>query len=1182
MWKKQPGKSLSGPSRHSLQSDFDEVSSEVDGVSDCSQQSNAQQIARKESASVWRWKTALAIMLLITTAFVVASAFIFLNSEELLVFEDTFYQYAFTIRDVAHYNARSILESFESKADTITSFAISSDLQWPFLTIPHFETRFEHSRNDSFAEVIAFAPLITTYQRNFWEKYSVMNQNWMKESLKKLENDNMIGSIDPGLISENIYTLDDEGRPTEENSWGPFAPIWQISPPPTNASIMNYNLLSDPVFSKLATTMEQDHHAVLSPVWDGVIFDHTFRKGINGEIGNTQLRKEFEIRNHNDVDSINMNNTKRIDTPRSLILQPLYDSHDSMNRSLVGILMGVIAWDDFLSNLLPDGVDGITCVIENNCDDVFTYEIAGGKANYIGRGRHHERQFESNHVPTYFGEFHAKGYHCHYGLKIYPTGKFQKRYLSRQPLHLTLAIATVFVITFFMFAIFAGLVDKRQNKVMTTAVRANAIVSSLFPSSVRDRIMRDTADNRKPEVTESKRGGFFAEAPKKQLKTFLNEENIEGDEFVFNTKPIADLFPEATVLFADISGFTAWSSVRNPSQVFQLLETIYHSFDMVAKRRRVFKVETVGDCYVAVTGLPDPRKDHAILMARFSRECLHKMHVLTKKLEITLGPDTGDLSMRFGLHSGPVTAGVLRGEKSRFQLFGDTVNTAARMESNGARGRIHISQETADLLVAAGKSKWVTPREGTIQAKGKGELKTFWLQVIGDDAYSSEMNSSSASDDFEKTMINDPPAMPIPLNQEDFSKEIDKVVLSPKMQRLVDWNVDQLSRLLRAVVARRNALKKLSNPKNSLYEQNNKRTGTVLEEVKEVITLPNFDANTFKSVEDPDSIELPNEAMTQLHDYVTKICMMYRHVPFHNFEHASHVTMSVSKLLSRIVAPDDVNYKDDSSAKTGNSNSTKKIASALHDHTYGITSDPLTQFSCVFSALIHDVDHTGVPNLQLVKESTILAARYKNQSVAEQNSVDLAWELLMDEKYKCLRKIIYASESEFNRFRQLIVNSVMATDIADKELKKLRNARWEKAFSGETPEDLDEDRNRKATIVIEHLIQASDIAHTMQHWHIYRKWNERLFREQYLAYKAGRQETEPSTFWYKGEIGFFDFYIIPLAKKLKDCGVFGVSSDEYLNYAVKNREEWEIKGERVVQDMKNKMADIVVEECHPG
>ncbi|EEC45650.1 predicted protein, partial [Phaeodactylum tricornutum CCAP 1055/1] len=167
--------------------------------------------------------------------------------------------------------------------------------------------------------------------------------------------------------------------------------------------------------------------------------------------------------------------------------------------------------------------------------------------------------------------------------------------------------------------------------------------------------------------------------------------------------------------------------------------------------------------------------------------------------------------------------------------------------------------------------------------------------------------------------------------------------------------------------------------------------------------------------------------------------------------------MSVTKLLSRIVAPSDV--LDGLSNNGGSGRGRNRLASNLHDHTYGITSDPLTQFACVFSALIHD-----------------------NKSVAEQNSIDLAWDLLIDDSYAELRNTIYATQEEQLRFRQLVVNSVMATDIMDKDLKGLRNARWE---------------NRKATIVIEHLIQASDVAHTMQHWHIYRKWNERLFCEMY-------------------------------------------------------------------------------------
>lgn len=106
------------------------------------------------------------------------------------------------------------------------------------------------------------------------------------------------------------------------------------------------------------------------------------------------------------------------------------------------------------------------------------------------------------------------------------------------------------------------------------------------------------------------------------------------------------------VQFADIAGFTAWSSVREPTQVFILLETLYAAFDLIARRRRIFKVETIGDCYVAVAGLPEPRKDHAVAMSKFSTDILKKAHNLTRRLECTLGPDTGDLSLRIGLHSG--------------------------------------------------------------------------------------------------------------------------------------------------------------------------------------------------------------------------------------------------------------------------------------------------------------------------------------------------------------------------------------------------------------------------------------------------------------------------------------------------------------------------------------------------
>merc|ERR1712241_1515001 len=158
--------------------------------------------------------------------------------------------------------------------------------------------------------------------------------------------------------------------------------------------------------------------------------------------------------------------------------------------------------------------------------------------------------------------------------------------------------------------------------------------------------------------------------------------------------------------------------------------------------------------------------------------------------------------------------------------------------------------------------------------------------------------------------------------------------------------------------------------------------------------------------------------------------------PFHNFPHASHVGMSVAKLLSRIVAPDKDFIEHEQ----------------LQDHTYGITSDPLTQFACVFAALIHDANHPGVPNSQLVKENLPIAKMYEGKSVAEQNSINIAWRILVNDgdKYADLRNAICETQQEETRFRQLVINAVCATDIVDKDLKRTRNERWAKAFSTTT------------------------------------------------------------------------------------------------------------------------------------
>ena len=152
----------------------------------------------------------------------------------------------------------------------------------------------------------------------------------------------------------------------------------------------------------------------------------------------------------------------------------------------------------------------------------------------------------------------------------------------------------------------------------------------------------------------------------------------------------------------------------------------------------------IGDCYVAATGIPDPQPDHAIIMAKFALACQKCMQALTKSLTNTLGEEVLELAFRVGMHSGPITGGVLRGQKARFQLFGTTINTASRMESNGVPNQIHVSQATADEFYKFGHGEWLTPRQDKVVAKGLGEMKTYFVKY-------KEVASSTKTEDSNTT-----------------------------------------------------------------------------------------------------------------------------------------------------------------------------------------------------------------------------------------------------------------------------------------------------------------------------------------------------------------------------------------------------------------------------------------------
>jgi adenylate cyclase len=179
---------------------------------------------------------------------------------------------------------------------------------------------------------------------------------------------------------------------------------------------------------------------------------------------------------------------------------------------------------------------------------------------------------------------------------------------------------------------------------------------------------------------------------------------------------IADRFPEVTVLFADLVDFTVSSERSTPEGVVQVLDDLFTAFDRLAARHGLEKIKTVGDAYMVAGGLPTPRRDHAQAVAEMALD-------LREEAGRHRDPTGRPLQVRVGIDSGPVVAGVIGTAKFSYDLWGDTVNTASRMESQGVPGCIQVTERTYGRL----KDGYRFERRGVIQVKGKGELVTWFL-----------------------------------------------------------------------------------------------------------------------------------------------------------------------------------------------------------------------------------------------------------------------------------------------------------------------------------------------------------------------------------------------------------------------------------------------------------------------
>ena len=213
------------------------------------------------------------------------------------------------------------------------------------------------------------------------------------------------------------------------------------------------------------------------------------------------------------------------------------------------------------------------------------------------------------------------------------------------------------------------------------------------------------------------RKNWFQEKSETLLLNILPKEIVS----ILKNEPhtIADYYEGASILFADLVNFTPLSATMTPIELVELLNEVFSHFDLLVEKHGLEKIKTIGDCYMVASGVPRPRSDHAQVltaMALEMRDYVSHHEFCGRKL-----------SFRIGLNSGPVVAGVIGRKKFSYDLWGDAVNTASRMESHGEEGSIQITRATYDLI----KDDFVCESRGTLKVKGKGEMEIWFVTKKG-------------------------------------------------------------------------------------------------------------------------------------------------------------------------------------------------------------------------------------------------------------------------------------------------------------------------------------------------------------------------------------------------------------------------------------------------------------------
>eukprot|EP00980_Cylindrotheca_fusiformis_P004906 scaffold1043_cov117-Cylindrotheca_fusiformis.AAC.1 len=591
---------------------------------------NPPTVGKREEANVLRARGLVALILLLAATGVATAANLLVKQQEQSDFENQFVANAKEIVTVSRSKANELFDALDSFASSIGAQAAaehaSHNTSWPFYRIPNWSVQAKKLAELTGVDhpTVAVIPIVREDERDQWNRFAAQqNPIWYQESI---DHEGYTEFTAEQLLHKTIpfihfYDPENGYKPT------PAYPIGLR--PGSPVMIVNLDILKS---SKQTEELYRITKAIRGPT-----------------IGFTPLR---------------------IDTETSIlgsqIVQPIYDGPDTEaeDRKIVAITGIGLHWLDYFKNVLTDNEQGLVVVLESACPqlandgafpdisteserNIITYQVNGPKAVLLGEDDLHDPNYDALVVSETFVDLDIDQSQLPEGscipvltLHVYPSAELEDSFQTDNSTIYTVVVVAIFAFTTLVFLLYDYSVGKRQTAAMDRILKQDRIVSDVFPTAIRDRLYENQA---KIIVTGD--------------ADMLDDDGLIGLDESFAARsnpnvsaPLADLFPSVTVVFADLVGFTAWSSAREPHQVFILLETIYGAFDKLAYRHSVFKVETVGDCYVAAAGLPEPTGDHAVLACRFARDCMKKMKDVTLKLEVALGPDTSDLDLRTGIH----------------------------------------------------------------------------------------------------------------------------------------------------------------------------------------------------------------------------------------------------------------------------------------------------------------------------------------------------------------------------------------------------------------------------------------------------------------------------------------------------------------------------------------------------